>query len=210
MSNELLFASVDSLPPINKEIAAQEILKIDPAKSFWDYYRNVRIYPLMTKNASIGIEGSTNYQTGSFQWTSFAPSVIVEWCENHVFPWIGSKTRVVAFVTPPESHNNEHFDCDRTELNTRQHKLRVVLQGQSDSLYWLTENGTVNAPVTDKPFIIDGAWPHGVKNDSQQHKVVLALGSPWNGKHSYDDITIMQYKTEFVMPKEIVHLWEKL
>jgi hypothetical protein len=205
-TNNLLFATIDSIPIIDKKQAASEILALDDCLSFWDEYRNTKMFPLMTKGG-IGRAGTTNLQLGDFDWVEHTPKIIVDWFEDYIFPWIGSRARVMALVTQPGVANHEHIDCSTNELNTKQHKFRVVLQGKTDTLYWLTDKGKVSAPSTDKPFIMDGGWPHGMINNTDEVKVTLALGAPWTGKDSYDDITLLQDRTYFNMPDDITHLW---
>jgi hypothetical protein len=207
-ADNLLFASIDSLSILDKKQAAKEILSLDESLSFWDEYRYTRMFPLMTKNGSFNREGTSNRQMGEFEWTSFAPKVIVDWFEDHVFPWLGSKARVMALVTRPGVANYEHIDCSPSELHTKQHKFRIVLQGKTSTLYWMTSEGNVHAPDTEKAFIIDGGWPHGMVNTTDEIKVTLALGAPWNGKDKYDDITLMQNRDDYLMPKHINHLWK--
>ena len=208
-SDDLLFASVDSIPILDRELATSEILALPDQYSFWDDYRHTKMFPLMTKKGVGSKEGSSNIQDGEFVWTPLAPKVIIDWCEEHLFPWLGAKTRVMALVTQPGVANYEHIDCAKHELNTRQHKVRLVLQGRTDTLYWMTDKGNVYAPNVDGVFVMDGGWPHGMINSTSIPKVTLALGAPWTGKDEYDDLTILQYRTDYVMPEQMDHLWLK-
>lgn len=207
-TDNVLFATIDSIPTLDKSLAAREILSLSQDVSYWDKYRHTRMFPLMTKNGGYSEKGVKNNQTGDFIWTPFAPKVIVDWFEDYVFPWIGCKARVMTLVTQPGVSNYEHIDCNSNELNTLQHKFRMVLQGKTDTLYWLTDKGRVYAPDVDKPFIIDGGWPHGMINSTDEVKLTIALGAPWNGKEHYDDITILQDKNNFKMPEDVSHLWQ--
>lgn len=208
-ADDLLFASVN-LPILDKVLAAQEILALDDSVSYWNDYRNTKMIPLMTKGGVGQSEGTNNNRPGDFDWTEYAPRVIVDWFEQHVFPWLGGKYRVMALVTQPGVANYEHLDCQPHELNTLQHKFRIVLQGNTSTLYWMTEGGNVAAPDVDGAFIMDGGWPHGMINTTDEIKVTLALGSPWRGHDSYgSDVTILQRRSEHSMPAEIDHLWLK-
>jgi hypothetical protein len=207
-ADNILFATIDSIPMIDKKQATQEILLLDDSLSFWDEYRYTKMFPLMTKNGGINRTGASNNQDGNFEWTPYAPKVIVDWFEDYVFSWLGSKTRVMALVTQPGVANNEHIDCSLNELNTRQHKFRIVLQGKTDTLYWVTSKGNIPAPDTDKAFIIDGGWPHGMINTTNEIKVTLALGAPWTGKDEYNDLTLLQNRNDYLMPERIDHLWK--
>jgi hypothetical protein len=202
---DLLFARVNILPILDKEKATYEILSLSQDLSFWDDYRSTRMLPISVKNGNI-IKNS--YQ-GDFEWTSFAPKTIVDWCENYLFPWVGMKSRIMLIITEPGAANKEHIDCNRDELNTRQHKLRIVLQGRTDTLYWLTDKGNVDAPNIQEAFVMDGGWPHGMINKSDKPKITLAFGAPWPGKDHYgNDITVLQNRKDFRMPKMIDHLWK--
>lgn len=142
-------------------------------------------------------------------WTDLAPKVIIDWCENHMFPWMGERTSVLVLITEPGVANHEHFDCRPEELHTRHHKARIVLQGKTSTLYWVTDQGKIPAPDVDGPFLMDGAWPHGMINTENETKFTLVFGSPWTGKEHYDDITIIQHRSQFKMPSGIDHLWPK-
>jgi len=207
-ADNLLFAKIDSIPILDKEQATKEILALNSKFSFWDNYRHTQMFPLVTKGG-LGVDGTSNNQPGDFQWIEHTPTVIVNWFEDYLFPWIGHRARVMALVTQPGAANNEHIDCNPHELNTLQHKIRIVLQGNTSTLYWVTDKGNVPAPDIEHPFIMDGGFPHGMINTSKESKVTLALGAPWNGKDYYDDITILQDRNNYKMPADISHLWKK-
>lgn len=209
-ADNILFAGISCLPQIDKKKAVNKIIDIDSSLSFFDSYRNCVMYPLMTKNAGLGLSGTKNNQIGEFLWTKFTPSLIVDYFEQYVFPWLGTKTRVMALLTKSGTANNEHIDCDRNELNTKQHKFRIVLQGRTDTLYWLTDKGQVKAPNIDTAFIMDGGWPHGMYNDTNDVKITLALGAPWNGKDNYGlDIELLQDRNNFTLPNDLDKFWQK-
>jgi hypothetical protein len=195
----MLFASIN-IPTLDKAKASQEILSLDDSLSWWDKYRHTKMFPLMTKGAKIDGHGIANSNVGELTWVDHAPKVIVDWIENIVFPWIGCKTRVMALVTQPGYMNKEHIDCNLDEVNTRQHKFRIVLQGNTDTLYFKTEQGDVYAPDVHGAFLMDGGWPHGMVNYTNQPKVTLALGAPWAGNDSYKDVTVLMNRANYTMP----------
>jgi hypothetical protein len=196
--NDLLFAAVD-LPVLDKVSATQSILDIDDSHSWWDEYRSTKMYPLMVKQGKT----ADNSKPGEFLWHPCAPQIIVDWFETVVFPWIGSKSRVIGLVTQPHFSNTEHIDCEPHEVGTLQHKFRIVLQGETDTLYFKTDRGQVSAPRTDGCFIMDGGWPHGMTNYSDRVKVTIALGSPWNGRDHYDNVTVLQRRSDYMMPSDL-------
>lgn len=208
--DNILFAKINHLSMIDKEKSVSEILSIPTTYSFYDNYRNTIMIPLMTRGGKIGPEGASNLRHEEFEWTKHSPKIIIDWFEHSVFPWIGMKTRVMCLITQPGKSNYEHIDCDPDEFNKRQHKFRVVLQGKTDTLYWITDKGRVQAPDVDQAFLMDGSWPHGMDNTDIKPKITLALGAPWNGKDCYEnEITVLQYKHEFHLPKSLDNFWKK-
>jgi hypothetical protein len=199
MSTDILFATVD-LPLLEKQQARDDIMALDEKLWFWDNYRSTSMLPLMTKGGVMGAKGSSNARSGSFEWTPYAPQSVKTWFDSVVFPWMGMRTRISALLTKPFYSNSEHIDCDPIKMGTQQHKFRVVLQGQTDTLYFITANGNVAAPNTESCFIMDGSWPHGMTNNTDQYKLTLAVGAPWNGNHSYTNITVLQKRSEHLMP----------
>lgn len=206
--DNLLFSSI-KMPVLDKQLAAKEILNINEKYSFWDNYRHTKMIPLMTKLGITGEIGTSNYSLGDFQWVEYAPKVIIDWFEYIVFPWLGSKSRIMALITYPGEANNEHIDCDPNELNTRQHKFRIVLQGETSTLYFITKQGNIRPPNVETPFIMDGGWPHGMNNFTNNIKVTLALGAPWTGKEDYkDDLYHHLYRNDYTMPDKIDKYWK--
>jgi hypothetical protein len=201
MSN-ILFAKVD-LPILDKIKATTEILSVDEKLWFWDRYRNTSMLSLMTRDAVVGKIGSSNFRKGEFAWTEYTPTIIKEWFEDVVFPWMGSKTRIMALRTNPQSSNYEHIDSAEKEIGTRQHKFRIVLQGKTNTLYFKTKTGDLFAPDITESFIMDGSWPHGMSNKTNEVKLTLAAGSPWNGLDDYNNVDVLLKKYDYTLPEDI-------
>jgi len=198
----LLFAQVD-LPVLDKKLAAEQILAIPNRYSFWDNYRSTKMIPLMTKS---GMEAS-NHVSGEFNWTPHTPTIISDWFDHVVFPWMGMRARTMALITQPQFPNTEHIDCEPNELDTQQHKFRIVLQGRTDTLYFITDKGRVPAPEIDSAFIMDGGWPHGMTNTTDEVKVTLAVGAPWTGNDHYDNIELLMNRNDYRMPDNLSAYW---
>lgn len=206
-ADNLMFASV-KIPIIDKQQAAKEILAIDENCRFIDRYRNISMIPLMTKSGEAGRYGTDNKNNGELGWISYTPKIISDWFDDIVFPWIGGKGRIMALLTYPGEQNNEHIDCDRNQLNTLQHKFRLVIQGKTSTLYFITDKGHVRPPDVDGAFIMDGGWPHGMTNTTDQIKITLALGAPWNGKDNYNDDLIHHLnRNDYLMPASVEQYW---
>lgn len=202
MHDNLLFASVD-LPILDCSKAANEILSIHESFSFWDDYRYTQMIPLMTKKGTYARTSIGNNEEGDFSWVDCTPKIIIDWFEEVVFPWTKCKSRIMALITHPDVKNYEHIDCEEHEINTKQHKFRIVLQGQTDTLYFKTKHGDISAPNIKKPFIMDGGWPHGMYNRSNQIKVTLALGAPWRGNEYYNNINVLLKRDDYEMPETL-------
>lgn len=206
-ADNLMFASV-KMPIMDKQQAAKEILAIDEKCRFIDRYRNISMIPLMTKSGEAGRYGTDNKNNGELGWVSYTPKIISDWFDDIVFPWIGGKGRIMALLTYPGEQNNEHIDCDRHQLNTLQHKFRLVIQGKTSTLYFITNKGHVRPPDVDGAFIMDGGWPHGMTNTTDQIKITLALGAPWNGKDNYNNDLIHHLnRNDYLMPESIEQYW---
>lgn len=206
--DHLMFASVN-MPILDRTAAAEQILALDDRLSFWDDYRYTKMIPLMTKLGQGSKTGASNHKEGEFAWLLYTPPVIKDWFDQVVFPWLGMQSRVMALITQPGTSNYEHIDCDPHELNTRQHKFRIVLQGRTDTLYFKTTQGDVFVPSIDQAFVMDGGWAHGMTNNTDQVKVTLALGAPWTGKESYTDLELLMNRNDYQMPEDLSPFWKK-
>jgi len=203
-----MFARVD-LPILNKEKAASDILSLPDSVSFWDDYRYTKMIPLMTKQGQGSSHGASNLRPGEFIWLDYTPTEIKNWFEDYVFPWCGTRARIMALITQPNIANYEHIDCEQHELNTRQHKFRIVLQGTTDTLYFKTVDGDIAVPSIESAFVMDGGWPHGMTNTGTEAKVTLAMGAPWTGNNEYDNIDILMDRRHYTMPKDLNNFWKK-
>ena len=200
--DDILFARVN-LPLLDRTQAVNDILEIDRQNWFWDDYRATNMLPLMTKGSLSGSSGSSNNRGGSFEWLPHTPKSIRSWFDSVVFPWMGSTTRVMALMTYPGISNAEHIDSAVSEIGTRQHKFRIVLQGQTSTLYFKTANGDVAVPDIIDPFIMDGSWPHGMTNDTNDVKITIAAGAPWCGLDYYDNVDVLMKKSMFDLPRDL-------
>jgi hypothetical protein len=208
-ADNLMFASIN-MSILDKEQASKEILAIDEQYRFWDSYRGIAMIPLMTKKGEAGRMASDNrINAGEFSWVNIAPQIVVDWFEQVVFPWTGNKARIMALLTMPGAENNEHIDCDRSELNTQQHKFRIVLQGKTSTLYFITNKGYIRPPDIDGAFVMDGGWPHGMTNSTNEIKVTLAMGAPWNGNENYTDLIHHLNRQEYQMPDILEQYWKQ-
>jgi hypothetical protein len=209
MSNNLLFASVD-LPLIDKTQSIKEILPLIEKYGFWDPYRHISMIPLLTKTGKTGIETVSNRFNGDFVWTDWAPPTVKDYFENVVFPWIGMRSRLMILITKPGASNAEHIDSKIHEVGMKKHKFRIVLQGRVDTLYFKTQTGDVYVPEVPGAFLMDGSWVHGMTNSTDDIKITLALGSPWEGHDAYGpEVKILMNRKDYTMPIDLSPYEEK-
>lgn len=206
----ILAASL-KFPPLDKEKALAEVRMVDDKAWFYDSYRHTTMMPLMTMGGKMGEQGASNFRAKeAFNWTPFASPTLVQWFEDHVFPWMGMKTRISILKTQPGQRNNEHIDCSPQAFGTRQHKFRIVLQGDTSSLYFVLKFGQVRLFNTDGPFIMDGSWPHGMHNFTKEEKYTIAVGAPWTGLERYDNFgDHIIYRNEKLLPEDIQRYYDQ-
>ena len=120
--------------------------------------------------------------------------------------------------TPPHDRNQEHIDCNQKKMGSMQHKLRIVLQGNVDTLYYVTKTDKIYPPKNKEgiPFIIDGSWPHGMFNNTDGEKYTITIGAPWTGENNSEYTELLSqsinndtlYKNGHLMPADIDHFFE--
>ncbi len=204
----LLFGTLDIESP-NRQKWVQWLEGVEESKWFWDDYRTCDMLPLMTKNGGVKLSDAEHrFEPGEdFIWTDITPDFVKSYIENHIFNWMGMRSRIIIIRTAPSKGNAIHIDCSPHAFGTLQHKFRIVLQGETETLYFHTKEKDIEAPRTDKPFIMDGSWPHGMTNTSDKTKYTLCIGSPWSGSEKYPGLNKLLEAEESDLPKEIRHFF---
>ena len=182
MKADILFSEVNlPVPDVGPWVEFSEGM----ADEFWmfDEYRNCNLLPLHTENGLFrkGETGNTG-RINEFKWTPFVPEFIRTFHEEHLFPVLDPRPRIYIIRTNPGQKMNLHIDCNRESFGTVQLKLRLNLSGPTGDLFFATREGDLRPPEAEGFFVIDGSWPHGMKNNSENFRYTLALGSPWCGQ----------------------------
>lgn len=168
---DLLYIPLDIKNPPEDAIKGIEDIPDEMMK--WDEFRSCRLIPLaIDYNEKDVIEWLPQY-------IDRFPK-LKKWLEKEVIPVTGFG-RTLIIVTDPNEINDPHIDAapDTFETNLN-HKFRYVLQGNVDDLEFLTDTGsTLRMPNVDKPFIMNGKWPHKMHNTHSGRKYTLAIGAPW-------------------------------
>ena len=198
-------------PQLDKEKSVAEIKAVDSKYWFYDEYRHTNMMPLMTMGGKIGEEGASNFRAKEdYMWTPYASETLKNWFEDFVFPWMGMKTRISVLKTQANQRNHEHIDCSPKAFGSQQHKFRVVLQGRTDSLYFVTRYGNIMLFNTEDPFIMDGSWPHGMHNFTQGEKYTVAVGAPWTGNETYDNLgSTLIYQNPNLLPENLNQYYDQ-
>ncbi len=203
--DNLLFASL-KLPSLDCKAVVDELKQLPESAWVYDSYRNIRALPLLTRGGQTAPQDFINLsQDQKFLWTPYTPQVLQNYFEEHIFPWMNPIPRIILLKTDPQTANHEHIDCTIGQFRTRQHKFRYVLQGNVEDLYFITKDKKIFVPQTDRPFIMDGAWPHGMVNNSDQPKFTVSAGAPWAGSDNYPSFD----KTVAVPASEMPEDFEK-
>lgn len=167
-----------------REQIRDQILLLDSALGFWSSYQNCRMLPVWT-SGGLEQEMELARKDLAYQWTSIAARVpaLQRFLESEVFALIEGNFRVVVLVTPPRSRIKVHVDCAQNSVDQLQHKLRFAVSGSPDGLWFLDSRlHKRHIGSQHRSYILDGSHPHGADNDSDQPKITICLGSPWNGQ----------------------------
>jgi hypothetical protein len=194
--DKILFASLYMQVP-DKPSWARTFDEIGDDAWMWDEFRGTWMLALRTADGKSDLNSIRSQKTEAFGWTDFASEEIRDYFQKHVFSWMGPRTRIMVLKTLPGMANKEHVDCAPDNLNSRQHKFRLIVSGKTDSLYFLTAQGNIPAPRTEYPFIMDGRWPHGMVNSSDEIKYTICAGSPWTGSDAYPAFEQVLYKSDY-------------
>jgi hypothetical protein len=198
--SNIMFADLD-LPDFDHKMFASCLKKIPETQWQMNDLRGTKGLALMTSTGKAkDFKLQCDRDAREYKWTEHAADCIVEYFESNIWPWVGRGTRVTVLRTLPHQSINLHVDCSPEKINTLQLKLRMVVQGQTDTLFFLDRNGEkIFAPKTKKPYIIDGTWPHGVLNQNET-KYTICVGSPWTGSEYYPKFNRRYLKSEYLLP----------
>ena len=182
-NEDIVFSYLD-IKPLNSRRLIKFFESTSDREWFFDSYRSVLMLPIYTEGGRITKSGSLNKGSSPLDWTKFASPDLVTYLEDQVFTWMKPRGRVMVLKTAPGGLSSPHIDCIETDFVSFQPKFRIVLQGEVSSLFFITNKGEVATSADDlgRPFVIDGRWPHGMKNDFPYNKYTICIGTPWKGQ----------------------------
>lgn len=118
---------------------------------------------------------------------SECPSVR-EIVESKIRPLFHRMPRVIVLHTPSGQRLRPHIDCAANEVGTFQPKLRIILKGRLEGLYFLgSKNQKVKVNPISPVYYMSGAFTHSLDNESELDRYTLCFGNPWTFKDMSDD-----------------------
>ena len=139
----------------------------------WDEFRNCYLIP-------IAIDYREERKIEWFEPFCERFPKLVNWLKEEVVPVTGFG-RTLIIVTAPGETNAPHIDAaPETFKDILNQKFRYVLDGNVSDLEFLTDtDDTIRLPEIDKPFMMNGKWPHKMTNTHSYTKYTLGIGWPW-------------------------------
>ena len=124
--------------------------------------------------------GSDVIEKDNLKWASNDNKAIRQLIGQTIEPYFHCLPRLIVLRTPPDQTLNWHVDCSSEELDSFQPKMRILLQGKTDDLFFKSRLGKP-LPVQTRGdvYYMSGAYIHALKNTSGHDRYVLCLGSPW-------------------------------
>jgi hypothetical protein len=127
--------------------------------------------------------GDNVLEKSQISWTTSAQKcpTLQKLVETIIQPYFYTKPRIIVLKTKQKEELNWHVDCNREELDGFQPKLRCLISGRHEDLYYLSKNGSdkIYAPIRSDIYYMSGAYIHSLKNESASERYVLCFGSPW-------------------------------
>jgi len=183
---DFTFAAFDvGISQEEKKLMLDEVLALSSDVHHWNEFRGCRMIGIYNGGGRLGgrVEG-IDTKTGEFKYTLAGEQcpTIQKVCEEKIFPFMSPPGRVTILRTAPNTGLNVHLDSKESEIGTRQHKYRVVLNGNIGKLFFIDNLGNkVYVPPYYDSYVLDGSHAHSIDPDEQE-KITLCIGAPWHGE----------------------------
>jgi len=162
-------------------IMAKEIDNIPDKYWYWCTFRESYLLCLY------GNEDVNNKK--DMYWLSFANNCtkIKELCNNFIFPMTDIRPRIIIIRTMPGMKMRLHTDCYADQMEKLEPKLRLVLKGRNNTLYYVNDKKEqIHIPNSWRGYLMSGAALHGMDNETEE-KYTLCWGDPWTGDELNND-----------------------
>jgi hypothetical protein len=183
---DFTFCAIDiGITSEEKQILLEELLSIPDEYYQSNSFRGCRILPIYNGRGVRGQRHETGDTTkGEFSYTDVDTFISrsKKIFEEKIFSWMEPVGRLNLLRTQPGLGLNTHLDTRADEVGTRQHKYRLVLNGNIDKLYFLdSKDNKVYVPGHYDSYILDGSHPHSLDLGTEE-KITLCIGKPWDGQ----------------------------
>jgi hypothetical protein len=193
----------------DKTKMTSEILSCPDYFWYFDEFRGCHMLPVFNGG---GLKDNTSQGKLTFTSAGDLCPTVKRILEEKIFSFMDPVGRVTVLKTDKNTCLNTHIDCDINEVGSPQHKFRIALQGEIDSLYFLDANNQkVYVPTLYDTYVLDGGHPHAVDPGAEE-KITLCVGSPWIGNSTteYDNLlSNALYSCTISKPEEIKEEWIK-
>lgn len=183
---DFTFAALDlSISQDEKQKMLQEVLAADDNLYHQNDFRGCRMLPIYNGGGVLGPRrDGINTAKGIFKYTPAGEvcPTIRKVCEEKIFPFMSPPGRVTILRTKAGEGLHIHLDSTFEEIGTRQHKFRIVLNGNIDKLFFIDKQGNkVYMPSNYDTYSMDGSHPHSI-DPGDEEKITLCIGAPWHGE----------------------------
>jgi len=112
---------------------------------------------------------------------------IKELCDSFIFPMTDVRPRIIIIRTMPGMKMRLHTDCYADQMEKLEPKLRLVLKGRDNTLFYVNEQQEhIHIPNDWRGYLMSGAALHGMDNETEE-KYTLCWGDPWTGDDLNND-----------------------
>jgi len=208
------FAAIDiGVTVEEKAQMLQEVKNVPDQMHHYNEFRGCRMIGIYNGGGRLGgrVPG-IDTKEGKFEYTLAGKEcpTIQKVCEEKIFPFMNPAGRVTILRTEPGCGLNIHLDSTLKEVRTRQHKFRLVLNGNIEKLFFMDSKGNrVYVPKHYDCYSMDGSHPHSI-DPGKEEKITLCVGAPWHGEdneiyqHLIDDAL---FKMKVSRPTDIPLEW---
>ena len=159
----------------------KEIISCPAPFWYYDRFRGCKMLPIYNGGS---LTNHTSKGNLMFTEAGLQCNTLVDVLKTKVFPFMDPVGRVTILKTDKNTALNEHIDCNEDEIGTLQHKFRIALKGQINTLYFIDKNfKKVYIPNNYDTYVLDGGHPHSL-DPGPEEKITLCVGAPWKGKHN--------------------------
>ena len=183
---DFTFCAIDvNVTNLEKQLMLAEVLDIPDNLYHENGFRWCRMLGIYNGGGRLGgpVKGRSTSK-GKFKYTTAGercPTIQSVLAEK-IFPFMNPIGRVTILRTRAGSGLNVHLDTLENEIGTRQHKYRLVLNGEIDKLFFIDKNNEkVFMPNEYNSYVLDGSHPHSI-DPADEEKITLCVGAPWHGE----------------------------